>query len=491
MNEKKQELAIGNRLVMICHWVEAVVIAFAYFLEVVKGTRGIAYVLMIVVLALAAPIMELYFYRKNHDTTMVKHCAAIGFAIFYTVAVFTTQSALTFCYVIPMIIAISVYQDTKYTLKIGIGVVIVNIGSVIKLALTVGLEKQGTAFYETQILVIIIVFVYSVAVNRALEKMQKASLQKISAEKDKSEGILNHVLGISGNMMGQIGNMAENMESLREEVSNTKAAMTELTGGATDTAEAVQNQLSQTEAIQDKVDQVKGVSDRIAGSMKAANQAIAGGKANINALVRQVALTEQSNHEVAQELASLKVYMERMYSIIEIINNITSETSLLSLNASIEAARAGEAGKGFAVVASEISGLATQTQDATVNIEELIKNVSLELEKVVDTIEDMLGQVEQQNISVTQMAESFRAIENQTGQIGVHSNWLTSIVGELESANQGIMDSIQTISAISEEVAAHTNSTFEASEKNEQTVDVMVEQANELKNLAEKLRTEE
>lgn len=94
-----------------------------------------------------------------------------------------------------------------------------------------------------------------------------------------------------------------------------------------------------------------------------------------------MSVTEQTNSQVAAELTSLKEYMDKMYSIIEIINNITSETSLLSLNASIEAARAGEAGRGFAVVASEISGLATQTQEATVSIEELIRNVSEELEK--------------------------------------------------------------------------------------------------------------
>lgn len=65
-----------------------------------------------------------------------------------------------------------------------------------------------------------------------------------------------------------------------------------------------------------------------------------------------------------------------MHSIIELIDNITTQTSLLALNASIEAARAGEAGRGFSVVASEISNLATQTQDATVDITTLIENIS-------------------------------------------------------------------------------------------------------------------
>lgn len=78
--------------------------------------------------------------------------------------------------------------------------------------------------------------------------------------------------------------------------------------------------------------------------------------------------------------------MAEMNSIVELISGITSQTSLLSLNASIEAARAGEAGKGFAVVATEISGMATQTQDATEQITALINNVSGAISEVVEVI---------------------------------------------------------------------------------------------------------
>ena len=73
--------------------------------------------------------------------------------------------------------------------------------------------------------------------------------------------------------------------------------------------------------------------------------------------------------------------MQEMHSIVEIISKIANQTSLLALNASIEAARAGEAGRGFSVVATEISGMATQTKDATGNIAELIQNVSGAIEK--------------------------------------------------------------------------------------------------------------
>jgi len=144
-----------------------------------------------------------------------------------------------------------------------------------------------------------------------------------------------------------------------------------------------------------------------------------------------------------------------MQSIIEIIDNITSQTSLLALNASIEAARVGEAGKGFAVVASEITNLADQTQDATVNIADLIENISSELDMVVKVINYLMDNSKLQGIAATETASSFETIASKTTDIQQQTEELSQLVGELASSNEAIVESIQTISAATEEVTAH------------------------------------
>ena len=88
---------------------------------------------------------------------------------------------------------------------------------------------------------------------------------------------------------------------------------------------------------------------------------LAQGKQDVEELVREVETSVQDSAEAAEKLETLNQYITEMNTIVELINGITTKTSLLALNASIEAARAGEAGKGFAVVATEISGLATQS----------------------------------------------------------------------------------------------------------------------------------
>ena len=401
---------------------------------------------------------------------------------------FTTDNALAFVYVVPMLIAIAVYNDMAYNIEIGVAVIIVNIVHVIVFYGPGGFEKAELASAEIQIAALILTTVYSSYTARVSAGMNQIQIDAAKAEKDRSQGLLERILQISSEMTETISYVANGAGELGDSISATQSAMDELTQGASDTAEAVQRQLMQTEAIAGKVAQVKTVSDQIAGNMTATQAAIGAGNQNIGQLIEQVSMTEQTNVKVAGELGQLKKYMEQMFSIIEIINNITEQTSLLSLNASIEAARAGEAGRGFAVVASEISGLASQTQEATVNIQNLIENVSSEIAKVVEMIESMIQQVKAQNAAVNETAKSFEQISVNARSIEKHSGGLGLVVGELADANEVISESIQTISAISEEVAAHTNTTYTACTKNAETVEQLTKRAGELNALADKLK---
>ena len=443
------------------------------FLEIFKTSKNVVYVAVLIVLALGPVVAEWICYRKDQETKAIKHLLGIGFAVYYTVALIGAGDQLVFVYVIPMFILISVFSDSKYALELGIGAIIVNLISIV--VHTMKGQGEGPAFYGTEIIILILTTAFSYCSSAVLQKSFLSRLGEMNQAKGQSDTMLQKILEVSDAMTKKINGMSDEVELLGSGVSDTRNAMEELTGGTTDTAEAVQNQLSQT-------------SGSIAESMAVTAEALNAGKKNIEQLVSQVSVTEQTNSQVAAELTSLKEYMDKMYSIIEIINNITSETSLLSLNASIEAARAGEAGRGFAVVASEISGLATQTQEATVSIEELIRNVSEELEKVVTIIESMISQVEHQNVTVNETAGSFRTIEDNSDRVQSQSDALSGIVKELESANAGIMDSIQTISAISEEVAAHTNNTLTTCEKNQKSVEHLMAETENLIELTHQLQ---
>ena len=387
-----------------------------------------------------------------------------------------------------MLIAITVYNDFKYSLPIEVGVVIVN---VIQLALFFkrGIyTKADMASVEIQFFVIVLICGIQLYVSIVAEKLNQKKLAELKAEHEKTEELLTRIMDTSDKMTQQITESAQKTASLGESMQAMKESMEEVNSGSNDTAEAVQSQLNQTEEIQAMVEQVEKGTENIIDSMNQNKEAIAQGNANVGILVKQAEETVESGKKVTEELSQLDTYMSQMNSILDIINSITSQRSRLELNASIEAARAGEAGRGFAVVASEISQMAQQTKDSTVQISQLIENVSNAIQMVVEVSGSMISMIESQNETTEKTAESFTVIEKNSDNVYGHSNELAAYVTKLADANKKIVDSISTISAISEEVAAHASDTLSATESNNVIVEELAALSGQLETLAQELK---
>ena len=457
-------------------------------MEFLKGDRTLLYVLVTIVLAMAPVAGEFISYKKMHDTKMIKHFVGIGYAILYTFVMFTTNNHFTFVYVIPMLIAITVYNDFKYSLPIEVGMVIVNIVQLVMFFQKGIYTKADMASVGIQFFVIVLICGIQLYASIVTEKLNQKKLAELKAEHEKTEELLMRIMDTSDKMTQQIAESAQKTASLGESMQAMKESMEEVNSGSNDTAEAVQSQLNQTEEIQAMVEQVEKGTENIIDSMNQNKEAIAQGNANVGILVKQAEETVESGKKVTEELSQLDTYMSQMNSILDIINSITSQTSLLALNASIEAARAGEAGRGFAVVASEISQMAQQTKDSTVQISQLIENVSNAIQMVVEVSGSMISMIESQNETTEKTAESFTVIEKNSDNVYGHSNELAAYVTKLADANKKIIDSISTISAISEEVAAHASDTLSATESNNVIVEELAALSGQLETLAQELK---
>ena len=486
--ENDYELAKANEVAMNCHCLVCSIMSVAYFVEFLKGDRTLLYVLVTIVLAMAPVAGEFISYKKMHDTKMIKHFVGIGYAILYTFVMFTTNNHFTFVYVIPMLIAITVYNDFKYSLPIEVGMVIVNIVQLVMFFQKGIYTKADMASVEIQFFVIVLICGIQLYASIVTEKLNQKKLAELKAEHEKTEELLMRIMDTSDKMTQQITVSAQKTASLGESMQAMKESMEEVNSGSNDTAEAVQSQLNQTEEIQAMVEQVEKGTENIIDSMNQNKEAIAQGNANVGILVKQAEETVESGKKVTEELSQLDTYMSQMNSILDIINSITSQTSLLALNASIEAARAGEAGRGFAVVASEISQMAQQTKDSTVQISQLIENVSNAIQMVVEVSGSMISMIESQNETTEKTAESFTVIEKNSDNVYGHSNELAAYVTKLADANKKIIDSISTISAISEEVAAHASDTLSATESNNVIVEELAALSGQLETLAQELK---
>jgi len=302
--------------------------------------------------------------------------------------------------------------------------------------------------------------------TKTLEKVNTYKLSELDKEKEIVSNLLNSVMAISGQMSEGIVDVTEHMQELGDAVSETRNAMQEVSEGTSDTAESIQNQLSKTEEIQNYIEQMAKVVESIADSMAQAKQNVGSGRENIDMLLKQMSASERVGKEAVEDMKVLEEYTQNMQSIIDLITSVASQTSLLSLNASIEAARAGEAGRGFAVVATEISNLANKTQDATVKITEVIQNVSSKLQIAVEAVGQLMDSNRRQSESAVQASDSFGMIAESTNRVNEQSTYLSDAVSRLSEANSGIVESIQTISAIVQEVTAHSQETDTVSDRN-------------------------
>ncbi len=489
MERKQSNEATVNKTGMILFTSLICIIDLAYIIQFIKGEAGLGLFLPIELLATIPMVIGWIAYKLNPETTVIKHVMGIGYGLFYLVlCMISTNTILVFVYALPTVILTAMFNDFKFSVTSGIGVSIIATIHAIKFASMKNWEGGAVADLEIEVLIMIVCSVFSIVVNRVITKINASRIRSINEAGEKTNEMLEEIMELSAVIFDDVAIVSEKMNLLATSSEETLSAMQEIQSGATDTAESVQTQLYKTEEIQTQIDQVTKAADNIGGNVKITVDACHEGRDNIAKLISQAQASEEAGNGVVKEVQELKDSTTQMQSIVDLIQNVASQTSLLALNASIEAARAGEAGRGFAVVATEISNLASQTQTATGNINDLINNIAKEMEDVVVAINSLVDGNRAQNESAHVTQGSFEKIVDSIREIRDNSDNLSGIVGKLVKANEEIVESIQTISAISEEVSAHSNNTCDASEQNEVIVSEVQGLVEKLNDTAEQLK---
>ena len=480
---------VANKCACICQTILSSIIGIAYLLEFVKGSRELGYTLIVCALCFIPVIIAWVFYKQNHSApNSIMRTIGIGFTALYTILLFTANNNLVFSYVFAMLLVLLLFNKMRFILIIGIGAALENILDIIIRIAQGHTEATEIVSYEIQGLLVILCVVFFIVVSWCVNMQSEIRQARLTMESKKISDLLAQVLSISDHVAENVTLVDDKVSSLDTSMGQTLDAMNEVSTGATETAEAIQNQLVKTEEIQNYISLVEEATNTITDNMKATSDAIASGQNQIDNLMRYTQISDKAGNEVANSLQTFSDTTGQMNTITDLINSIASQTSLLALNASIEAARAGEAGRGFAVVASEISNLANQTTSATGDINSLITEINSQLSNMVDTISNLIKSNEEQSASADETAKDFAVIISNINVIKDKSDDLNSIVVKLASSNKEIVDSIQTVSAITEEVSAHSNETYSASEDNQnvliqvrELVDTLSESAQQLK----------
>ena len=242
-----------------------------------------------------------------------------------------------------------------------------------------------------------------------------------------------YILKRFNSTLTEISNLAEQVSSNSSEVENASKSLAD---GATEQAGVIEELNATIDTVvdmaEDTAKETQNASARVKASANKANE------------------EKEKMNELLTEMEHITEISKEIGNIITDIEDIASQTNLLSLNASIEAARAGEAGKGFAVVADQIGKLAADSAKSAVNTRDLIDKTLVEIEKgntITRTTADSFNQIIEDMKSFAELAENTMEKANSQAesleQIGQGIEQLSGVVqGNAASSEENTAISI-------------------------------------------------
>ncbi|WCP69591.1 methyl-accepting chemotaxis protein [Vibrio tubiashii] len=276
----------------------------------------------------------------------------------------------------------------------------------------------------------------------------------------------NKFLGVLSSMISQINSKAEELQSSSNLTSSSLQR----------TLQNVEKQRIDIEQVATAINQMNMTTQEVANSTANASSVTDQVKKNVLEGHREALATQEVIQELANEVTSSSGVIENLVSetnnigqVLDSIQGIAEQTNLLALNAAIEAARAGETGRGFAVVADEVRSLAKRTQEATIDIQQLVerlqseaKNAVTSMKKGTDTAELCLSKSSESANTFSLAAESVNQIADLNLQIAAAAEQQSTVTQDLDNN----LISIKTLADETAEDTKQSAVTSEAIAKN-------------------------
>lgn len=270
-----------------------------------------------------------------------------------------------------------------------------------------------------------------------------------------------------GNIVGKIRNSSDTMSAnsyeLNDTSSQTLAANNEISKAVEDVAEGStgmaasiskinENLLemsNETKDINESVNEIRNQTVAVQDSSKIMNN-------KIKSMQNSSQKMDEGISAISKRIETVNTTVDKVSNIVSVIEEISSETNLLSLNASIEAARAGDAGKGFAVVAQEIRVLSDNTNTELENIKQIISSLVEECRYCVQASSTIVEDNAKQKEEIKAVLDEFGSLDEQIQKTAEKADEIEELVTAMIELNDDITKSSNSLTDVSAANAAAT-----------------------------------
>lgn len=279
----------------------------------------------------------------------------------------------------------------------------------------------------------------------------------------KMKELTNSLGGIVGKIKQSSDSMNVNSKELNTTSNQTLAANDEISKAVEEVAEGSTGMATSIMAINDNLGEMSSetqVIDSSVSDIKKQTATVQDSSRNMNEKMRKMQNSSQNMDEgistIAMRIQKVNEIVDQVGNIISVIEGISGETNLLSLNASIEAARAGEAGKGFAVVAQEIRVLSDNTNEELGNIRQIITTLVEECQYCVQASNTIVEDNAKQKEEIEAVLSEFDILDEQIQKTAEKANDIQNLVSEMVKLNNQITTSSNSLTDVSAANAAAT-----------------------------------
>ena len=474
MKENMFEYADRNRQIksvnkFLC-FSTAILYVLSYVINIVsflQGNRTIGYMAFVLVIMLGFTIGAFVIYRKNKQSTFLRYFTLIGVVMLVMILAYSfSDYYVRFLAALPVLAGI-LFFDTKY---MSIAALLVSVGNFFATIYRGFILKnyEGDALLNNFVASAVVMVMVCIAAY--LTKMGKAfnndSLGKVQYEADLQSEMTADVLRIANQVKTETTDAMERIDELLTSTETVHRSMSDISEGTMHTAESIQTQSTNTQNIQEHLNQTM---ERVEAMVRVAERSNELNMQNAEKMKRLSAETQvlsDNNDAVAEAMKQLQQNVTNVKAITQTIFSISSQTNLLALNASIESARAGEAGRGFAVVADEIRLLSEKTRQETENISKILDDLTADANKTAAAVELSVDTGNIQEEMIVDVAGQFAEMNENVNKLVADIEEIQGVIANLTNANTEIVDSIDTLSAVTEEVTASAQQSTEMTEHN-------------------------